>query len=71
MKQPNSMESQKQDTIAGDQPILTEGTPRVPDVAQYAEPCAETDDSKPSASAALTGDSGGGTSGNHGNGTAG
>ena len=57
-----------------DPPIITEGTRLAPDLADRgAGPCAEGNDEgdPPSCAAALTGDNGGGTSGNHGNGTAG
>lgn len=71
MTRPSSQEIQKQDQIALERPpILTDGTRLAPDLA---EPCADGDGGgyPPSDAAALTGENGGGTSGNHGNGTAG
>ena len=57
----------------GDPPNITEGAQLVPDLADGAGPCAdgEVKDGQPRDAAALTGDNGGGTSGNHGNGTGG
>jgi hypothetical protein len=57
-----------------DPAIITEGTRLAPAPADRgAGPCADGHDEgyQPSDAAALTGDNGGGTSGNHGNGTAG
>ena len=75
MTRANPIEIQKQDQIALERPpILTEGTRLAPDPADRgAGPCADADDEgyQPGDAAALTGDNGGGTSGNHGNGTAG
>jgi hypothetical protein len=67
MRQSNSIDIQTQDSIGpGD-------TRLAPDLAAGAGPCAdgEVKDGRPRDAAALAGDNGGGTSGNHGNGTAG
>ena len=57
----------------GDPPNITEGTRLAPDLAAAAGPCAdgEVKDGQLRDAAALAGDNGGGTSGNHGNGNAG
>jgi hypothetical protein len=57
----------------GDPPNITVGTQLAPDLAAGAGPCGdgEVKDGPPRDAAALAGDNGGGTSGNHGNGTAG
>jgi hypothetical protein len=68
MKQTSSKELQEQGHLGPEHPpIITEGTRPAPDLADRgAGPCHQ-----PSDAAALTGENGGGTSGNHGNGTAG
>ena len=84
MTRPDSMEIQEQDPIAlgappaltecAQPPILTEGTRLAPDRdGRGAGPRADGEGAgrRPSDAAALTADNGGGTSGNHGNGTAG
>lgn len=59
--------------VPEDPPIITEGTRLAPAPADHGPgSCADGHDGdQPVAAAALTGDNGGGTSGNHGNGTAG
>jgi hypothetical protein len=82
MSRQNSIDIQIQDTSVvaegtrlapENPPIITEGTRLAPDLAAGAGPCAdgEVKDGPPRVAAALAGDNGGGTSGNHGNGTAG
>ena len=71
---PPSTTVNEQDEIApGNPPIPTEGTRLAPDLADRgAGACADGDaDRRPSDAAVRTVVSGGGTSGNHGNGTAG
>jgi hypothetical protein len=57
----------------GDPPNITESTQLAPDLTGDVPPCAdgEVKGGQPRDAAALAADNGGGTSGNHGNGTAG
>jgi hypothetical protein len=74
MNQTSSKEPQHQDkTTLEESPVLEEGTRPAPARTDHGPgPCADGHAGhQPSDTAALTSDNGGGTSGNHGNGTAG
>jgi hypothetical protein len=75
MTRTSSKEIQKQDQATPEAPsILTEGTPLAlapADRGAGSRADGHDEGSQPGDAAALTGDNGGGTSGNHGNGTAG
>lgn len=74
MNRKSSKDIQEHDQVAQVRPpILTEGNRLAPDLADRGAGARVDGDegSPPNNAAALTGDNGGGTSGNHGNGTAG